>query len=398
MDGLILSKKLFHLIHSLSPNEKGYFVRYAKSIKANNNYLTLYNAIEKLEGYNNEEFLKKIRRVTFLRNSKNLDTNQNYLRKTILKSLSLYHETNRVDIQMHRSLSEITVLEIKGLKNLCSQLIKAKKKNAYELEYYYMLPELLKKEAKLTAASSSKELLENTLEIYNEIFEVLKILEEEFTYRKLNHSILLCFRKDAWSAPNQFANLLKEISDNPIMADDYAPRSFHAKHLKENIRCIEAQIYEDHDIVLKKYEAIIDLWDSHTNIKKNDLNSYNIYISNYLGYCIKVKAFDKFENGITGLEKIYTQSGNKTRSKLPRQEKVELFQNLIYNKLLYFLNYKNTNGNDKLEEGVYYIKKHKEQLKEWENDFNPARAITTHYNIFLLYFIFGRFHYMHRMG
>ena len=57
------SDELFHLIRSLSPQEKRFFKLYAMRKDVNNNYLILFDTINKLDDYDErkvkEEFKKK---------------------------------------------------------------------------------------------------------------------------------------------------------------------------------------------------------------------------------------------------------------------------------------------------------------------------------------------------
>ncbi len=368
-----LANNLYDLIHSLNKSEKGYFVKFAQSQGDKSDYLQLFHALYQLPIYNQEALKKEFKGAGFL---KNIAYSQNYLYRMILKSLRLYYEKQRIEIQLYAALSEISILEIKNLKKQSAALLKSTKKKALTHHQYHILLEILKKQASQLVATQNHNLLEETQDVYKEIFEVLNILEEEFTYRKLSHSILLCFRHGASTTPDQFSGLLKSISDHPLMNDNVYPHSFFSQYLKYHIRCIEAKIYGDRMIAYNNHLKILEVWGANPEIAKANPRFYKIHISNFLGNAILLNKVKEFETYVEIMEGLETKNLN---------DKIETFQNIVYFRLLFFLN------QNQLEEGKKYIESVEKKIMLWAKKLNHARAVAIYYNILVLYFLAEHF-------
>ena len=368
-----LSNKLCELISSMNKNEKGFFVKFAQSQREKSNYLDLFHALCDPNIETTETLEEKYPNAGFL---KNINFYQNYLYEVILKSLRFYFEDQHIDIQLYALLSEINVLEAKGLKKQSAMLLKKAKKKALAHHQYPILIEILKKQATQLVATSQKNLMEETSAIYAEIFDTLKIIEEEFTYRKLSHFMLLCYRQGAWSATQRYPDLLKSISDDPAMNEGVEPRSFFAKYLKYNIRSIEAQIYGDSQVAHTNYLKILSIWEAHPALIKSNPNFFKINISNFLSNAILINQVDEFEKYIKILEGLETRN---------EKEKIESFQNVVLFRILFFLN------QNRLKEGEIYIKSVEKKLETWTDKLNPARAVAIYYNILMLYFLIEEF-------
>lgn len=370
---LSLSKNLYELIHSLNKNEKGYFVKFVQSQGKGSDYLQFFHALYQLPEYNQETLFREHAGAGFL---KNLAYSQNYLYSMILKSLRLYYEKQQIDIELYAMLSEVSVLEAKGLKKQSAGLLKRVKKKALKYHHFSIVIEVLKKQAIQVVATKGQNLLKDTLDIYQEIFDTLKIIDEEITYRQLNHSILLYYRHGAGAAPQSFSDVLKSVSDHPFVREDVFPQSFYAQYLKFNIRATEARIYGDREIAYVNYEKILDIWEAHPEILKANTNFYKINISNFLGNAILINQVDKIEKYLKIMETLATRN---------QKEKRETFQNIIFFKLLFYLN------QSKLEEGAIYLNSIEAELKKHAENLNHARVIAIYYNALILNILLENF-------
>ena len=116
-------EQLFQLIKSLSKEEKRHFKLQVNKYNSTheNNYIRLFNAIDKQEVYDEEVIKKQFDGETFV---KQLTVTKNYLLKQILKSLqNLYHEDS-VDLQALVMHHQIAILFKKGQYDICRSLAK----------------------------------------------------------------------------------------------------------------------------------------------------------------------------------------------------------------------------------------------------------------------------------
>jgi hypothetical protein len=133
--------ELFHLIKTLKPAEKRYFTLSASVAGSKKtNYLKLFEAIEKMELYNEEDLIKKNRKESFI---KNLAVHKNYLYELILEILRNYNEENVEEWKIRKNFYKIRLLASKGLDNACLKLIEKTKQRAWQYEVYSVLEDIL---------------------------------------------------------------------------------------------------------------------------------------------------------------------------------------------------------------------------------------------------------------
>jgi len=121
----MLKKKeqLFHLIKSLNKEEKRNFKLYVKkysSIKENN-YLKLFNAIEKQELYDEASIKEQFRGEAFV---KQLTVTKYYLQNLIIKSLQNLHYDETDELKVLAYHHQIAILYRKGHYEICRQIVK----------------------------------------------------------------------------------------------------------------------------------------------------------------------------------------------------------------------------------------------------------------------------------
>jgi hypothetical protein len=139
---------LFDLVKALSPSEKRYFTQSlsAGGSRDGRNYLRLFNAIEKMETYD-ESLLKS----TFKgeRFTKQLHVTKIYLHDSILKSLRLYHAQSSASMIIKDHLKNIEVCFNKELYNACAIEIQKAEKIANKIEDDISILEILNWKRKL---------------------------------------------------------------------------------------------------------------------------------------------------------------------------------------------------------------------------------------------------------
>lgn len=104
---------LFQLIHSLEKSEKRNFKLYIKRSSGNENLkiIELFDAIDKLNDYNEPLLLKKLSSIK----KPQLSNTKAHLYKQLLCSLRLIKSTESIDLQLHEQLDFARILYNKGL-------------------------------------------------------------------------------------------------------------------------------------------------------------------------------------------------------------------------------------------------------------------------------------------
>src|SRR5690349_16221129 len=109
-------QELFNLIKSLNKGEKRYFKLFARTRSAHkdtNNYIRLFDVIEK-QGEYNEEKIKRLKLVKDV----HLPMLKNYLYNLVLESLrSLKSKSSDVDSEIGNLLENARIMRDKGLED-----------------------------------------------------------------------------------------------------------------------------------------------------------------------------------------------------------------------------------------------------------------------------------------
>ncbi|MBE0663038.1 MAG: hypothetical protein IH597_11290 [Bacteroidales bacterium] len=121
----MLKKKevLFQLIKSLTKEEKRHFKLYVNKYTGSreNNYITLFNAIDKQESYDEDAIKKQFKDRLFI---KQLTVTKHYLQKQIIKSLQNLHFDDTVNLSMLTLHHQVAILFKKGHFEICRELVK----------------------------------------------------------------------------------------------------------------------------------------------------------------------------------------------------------------------------------------------------------------------------------
>lgn len=129
------SQELFDLIHSLTPEEKGYYKKFSKRhIPNGSNYLKLFDAIAA-----QEEFEEASLRARF----KNYTVMKVYLKDFITDGLLIYFKNKHPHVNLFSQIQKVHILLIKGqhseaVRILKKALIQCRKLEVYPIERYLL--------------------------------------------------------------------------------------------------------------------------------------------------------------------------------------------------------------------------------------------------------------------
>ncbi len=180
---MTISENIFELIKALSPSEKGYIKKLSSfhARTGRNQYIRLFDAIEKQEVYDEKELARKLKEEPF---TKNFSVAKNYLYNYILKGLESYHKNVRAEIRGY--LNQIEILENKNLGSHCEKLLEKARRLAIKYELYEMLEEVIEWEIILMSKKSSGEKdNKNLIAAYAELFEIRQKQGDTLRYKKI---------------------------------------------------------------------------------------------------------------------------------------------------------------------------------------------------------------------
>jgi tetratricopeptide (TPR) repeat protein len=176
------SDQLHKLIKSMSKPEKRYFKVFSSRhiIGDENNYQTLFDAIDKQEEYDEEKLLKKLKDKGFVNR---FSIAKNRLYNALLKSLDSFHSNSSIEAQIHRQVHAAEILYNKSLYDQSLKVLHSARKVAEKHELFTVLIEISKWEKRILEKGNYDDIQEMSEldEIFRrdmEIHEKLKTTEE----------------------------------------------------------------------------------------------------------------------------------------------------------------------------------------------------------------------------
>lgn len=139
---------LFELIQSLSKSEKRYFKLLSSrhTIGDENNYIVLFDFIDKLQEYNEDLIFKHFKGEAFLNR---FSITKKRLYDHILSALDTYYANSSIDAQLYKSLHSADILYNKSLYDQCRRVLRSAEKLAAKHERFAILMEISKRQKKI---------------------------------------------------------------------------------------------------------------------------------------------------------------------------------------------------------------------------------------------------------
>lgn len=230
------SDSLFLLIKSLNSNEKRYFKIYAArhTIGDKNNYLKLFDAIDKQEDYDEKKIKEKLKKEKF---ASQLFVVKSYLYDAILKSLDSYNAEHSASNQLNQIIHYIEILYDKALYEECEKMIEKAEKLALKHEYHPGLLEIINWKFKLVRTTINVKTYENELDkLHEQKKDIINKISNYYQYKWLNAKLISRIMKKGWFPRSQeeIQNEYEPIIQDPVFEKEENALSLHAKMLFHN--------------------------------------------------------------------------------------------------------------------------------------------------------------------
>ena len=173
------SNFIHQLIHSLTKNEKGYFVKLLKvhgGDPMNKKYFLLFSAIDKQLTYNESALTNQFKAEPFI---KQFSVAKNYLIQIILKSLIQFNGTKTIENVLSKEIDTCNILYQKGfIKEYQQSLSKVKRKSILYEKHDFTLT-IIKKEKELLVNLKDKNFKKNLQKLLDEESKILDDIKIE---------------------------------------------------------------------------------------------------------------------------------------------------------------------------------------------------------------------------
>ncbi len=284
-------------------NEKGYFKKFASihSTKSSNNYLRLFDALDKQKEYDEQRIKKKFKNETF---AKQLPVTKNYLYKLILKSLGSYHAERRLEIKLNQLFSNISILYHKGLYSDCNELVISAKQMAKNHDDY---------QAYLTALDWDYRIQNATGFIYVDKTYFEHVLQEELYYleciqqfirhRNLQYQAVNSYRKKGFPTTQAEINYFTSFLSEPLL-DGEVPEQRPSKLSYYAVRSMIYLITGKHEMAYKTLLQQKSVFEESDVYLQENLGTYAILHNNIILSLKSLNRFDECFDVIQQLKKI----------------------------------------------------------------------------------------------
>jgi hypothetical protein len=359
---------LFVLIKSLTKTEKRYFKIYTskgKDSSKKNNYIKLFDAIEKQKTYNEEEVVATFSDSKFIRH---LPSEKNYLYHLILKTLHLYHSASDDTIKTEELLHYSKILYNRGLFNQSEKIIDKYKKTALTNEMPVQLIKSTRHRIALSLQSSgnSKKLESELVQTIKDSKSALAKIQNLQEYHELYIQFLLLIRKEGEYFRNDSGqSKFTSIINHPLMADENLALTHDAKAIFHYIT--KTYQYITGEGLESNYKYYTEL------IKKEafDVSEQTRRLSNFCEICIKMGKYDEAAALLVKIKSLPTKSFLEKGKQFYRY-----YDNLLslYNQVGEF---------EKAEQLIHTIKT---GIKQYENVIHKSKIISLYFHFAYSYF------------
>lgn len=371
------SDDLFRLIKSLTKSEKGYIKKFASrnSPGVKRNYITLFDAVDDMNIYDEEELRNKLKEQPFVTQ---IAVYKVYLFNLILKALQFYGSYENTDTKISDMIAGAKILAKKQMPKEALKILKKAKKIAYKYDNEKALLDILSSERNIIMVSPDKHIIEKRTAIYEEQKHFIERLSNRFYYTWLSDQMVMFVEHKG--EVNREQEMDKIMSDHYMQSPDFAI-GFSAKIFYYHTHLFYHIARQN---LLKFHEATKDellLLEQHRHLI--DENPKN-YISGLMNYILSSHLCKKPEDVKDALKKL-AAARKQFKGKLFPDVETELFIKAKNIELIVYCD------RGDMQRGMKAVSTVESDLKKYKKFLNPSITTPLLYNASYTSFINGDF-------
>ncbi len=366
---------LFELIKSLSKSEKRFIKIYASrySVGGKNNYIRLFDAVEKLNDYDEAKVRKKMSASSFSGNFRGI---KNYLYFLILDCLDFYYNDSSIDRRASKFMNIAKVLSDKRLDGQSDKIIERARKLSEEFNRFENTIALNSLE-KVTGFKRETITTDKIQSYYIENLSAIESMKVKIEYNTI-YDKLLHQRLHLGPIRSQLEKQkLKELQDNPYFSTPPKNNSFDA-----NMYYLLSHI-EYHRILLDPKSGgvyirkLIALFDNNISRIADNVNHYIYALNVFISERVYGNSRSEANSILKKLISIPDLISEKSISHDVRVQIFQMYYNLVCHIALIFRDYENA---------IPLIRKFELERKEFEKYLIPSLRLCLQSNIACIYF------------
>jgi hypothetical protein len=380
---------LFQLIHSLQKSEKRNFKLYIKrsSGKEDLKIIQLFDAMEKLDEYDEKQLLKKMPTISKTQLA-NLKT---HLYKELLASLRLIKSTDSIDMQLHEQLDYARILYNRGLYMQSLKILEKVKELSHVYFQDSLLGQAISLEKKIETLHITRS-MQNRPEKLTE--EAIEINERRKNITKLSNLALQMYSwyvKFGHARNEEEEKKVKKYFVQNLPSNARKLHGFYERLYLYQSSCWYAFICQDFLKYYRYAKKWVDLFEEHSVMIAVEPGHYIKGMHNILNAHFDLRNFRGFEASLLQFEEF-------AESQIANQHENFKVQTFIY---LYTAKINQHFMHGTFKEGLTLVPYIENKLQEYALYFDNHRLLVFNYKLATLYFGSGDYgtciDYLHRI-
>jgi len=301
------SNELFDLIKSLSKSEKRFFKLQSALQSGDKNYVRLFDAIDKMEAYDEELIKKLFKGEKFIRH---LPSEKNHLYKLILKALRNYYGDTSVSSILKQEIKNIEILYNKALFDECNKFLLRAKKLSIQFEKFYYLFELINWEKMLLEeAFEDGQFTKDLDSLIREEQDVIDKLRNLAAYHVLYSKINYVFRSGGYVRNEENRAIVEEIVNHPLIKGKNTALSRRAATICYYTQAFCHMANGDYETAISKFSRVREILDENKHLRADLAKRYARALSHTVNCQIFLGRFDEAREIIRAMQELRDEEG-----------------------------------------------------------------------------------------
>ena len=302
------SRRLYDLIHRLSPSEKRYVRLHLRRDVAERpeeepKYLRLFRSMEQQEAFDDDALAQDLY-PNLERHDKKYSELKAYLYKLIVATLRSYDERSSVDYRLKNTLLDLRTLFRRGLYDHSATLLAKAEKLAARYERFDTLLELCSWKRKLFYAERTFLKNQATLEaLAQREQELIDLQEIEHRHRTLFYRTLLHLRRDVLHA-SSVSDFLQELPGHALLDQKRIPEGFWARVYRLKTLSFYHYALKDYPEFHRHGRELLTLFESKRHFIVEEPGEYVAVINNHIIACGHLNRYREIEAIIEEIPKV----------------------------------------------------------------------------------------------
>ncbi|MFZ1527722.1 MAG: hypothetical protein WAT19_03165 [Ferruginibacter sp.] len=365
---------LFQLIQSLEKAEKRNFKLYIKrnSAKDDLKIIELFDALDKLDDYDENLLLKKLRSIQ----KPQLANLKSHLYKQLLASLRVIKVSESIDLQLHEQLDYARILYNKGLYHQSLKILEKVKDMAVSYNQDSFLIQAISLEKKIETLHITRSMQDRADKLSAEAYEINK---KRVTITQLSNLALKLYSwyvKYGHARNEDDEKQVKKYFYDNLPADAFKLTGFYERLYLYQSHCWEAFIRQDFLMYYRYTQKWVDLFNDQPFMIDIEPGHYIKGMHNLMNAHFDLRNFKKFDETLDA----FTRFSESETAKKHDNNKVQAFVYLTSARI----NRHICMGTFK--EGLSLIPYTEEKLDEYELYLDRHRVLVFNYKMATLHF------------